>query len=63
MVLLVSAVSFLAKNLTDFFIVVSFIGGYMLISSTDAIVAPSIFNSNSSILYLKSDAWTIETHE
>ena len=50
MVLLVVAVSFIAKNLTDFLIVESFIEGYMLIASTDAIVTSSLFTSSSSCL-------------
>ena len=43
MIFLVAAVIFLANNLTSFFIVESFIDGYMLIASTDDIVALSLF--------------------
>ena len=46
MVLLVAAVRFLAKNITDFLIVASLIEGYMLIASTDAIATPFLFISN-----------------
>ena len=59
MVFLVAAVSFLAKNLTSFLIVGSFIDGYMLIASTDAIVTLSLFIFISSSLSFRSDAWTI----
>ena len=43
MVFLVVAVSFLAKNLTAFWIVDSFIDRHMLLASTDAIVIMSLF--------------------
>ena len=43
MVFLVAAISFIAKNLTEFLIVEIFIEGYMLIASTDAIVTSSLF--------------------
>ena len=56
---LVVAVSFIAKNLTEFLIVESFIEGYMLIASTDAIVTLSLFTSSSPSLSFRSDAWTI----
>ena len=60
---LVAVVSFLAKNLTVFLIVEILIKGYTLISSTEAIVISSLFNSSSSGLYFRSDAWTMETRE
>ena len=56
---LVYAVSPLVKNLTAFLIVESFIEGYMLIASTDAIVTPYVFIFNSSILFCRSYAWTM----
>ena len=59
MVFLVAAVIFLAKNLTAFLIVESFIEGYMLIASTDTIATSSLFTSSSSSLSFRSDAWTI----
>ena len=63
MVFLVAAVSFLSKNITSFFIFGSFIEGFMLISSTDAIVTLSLLIFNYSSLYFRSDAWTTETRE
>ena len=57
MVLLVAAVSFLAKNLTTFLTVESFIEGCILIASTDAIVSLSLFTSSSSSLSFRSYAW------
>ena len=63
MILLVAAVSFLAKNLTEFLIFESLIEGYMLIESTDAIVTSSLFTSSSSSLSLRSDDWTIGARE
>ena len=62
-VFLVSLLSFLAKNLTAFLIVASFIDGYMLIASTDAIVNSSIYNPSSSSRSFQSEAWTMEYHE
>ena len=59
MVFLVSTVSFIAKNITAFLIVESFIEGYMLIASTDTIATSSLFTSSSSSLSFRSDAWTI----
>ena len=50
MVFLVASVSFLAKNLTSFLIVDSFIDKYMLIAPIDAIVTLSLFNFSSSSL-------------
>ena len=50
MVFLVATVSFIAQNITAFLIVESFIEGYMLIASTDAIVTLSLFTSSSSDL-------------
>ena len=61
-VLLVAVVSFLAKNLTAFFIVESLIEGYMLIASNEAIVIFSFFNTSSSSLYFRLDAWTMDMH-
>ena len=63
MVLLVAAVSFLAKNPTAFLIIESFIGGYMLIESTDTIVTLSLFTSIYSSIYFRSDTLTMETRE
>ena len=63
MVFLVSLVSFLVKYLTDFLIVASFIDGYMLIASTDAIVTSSLFTPNYSIISFRPEAWTMESHE
>ena len=63
MVFLVAAVSFLAKNITAFLIVESFIDGYMLIASTDAIVASSLFTFSSSSHSFRSDDSTMETRE
>ena len=60
MVYLVSAVSFLAKNITAFLIVESFMDGYILIASTDAIVTSSLFISNSPSLSFRLDAWTMK---
>ena len=60
MFFLVSLVSFLAKYITAFLIIAGFIDGYMLIASTDAIVTSSLFTSNSSIIYFRSEAWTME---
>ena len=47
MVFLVTAMSFIAKNPTDFLILGSLIEGYMLIASTDVIVTLSILTSSS----------------
>ena len=63
MVFLVSAVSFLAKNITAFLVVLSLIDGYIFFASPDAIVALSLSIFNSSSLYSRSDAWTMETRE
>ena len=61
MVLLVAAVSFIAKNLTTFLIVKIFSNRYILISSTEAIVTLSLFFSfSSSGISFRSDAWTME---
>ena len=60
-VLLFAAVIFLAKHFTTFLTVGSLIEGYMLIVSTDAIVNSSLFNSSSSSISFRSDAWTMET--
>ena len=62
-VFLVAAVIPLEKNITAFLIVASFIEGYILTSSTDAIVALYLFISNYSILSFRSDAWKMMTHE
>ena len=63
MVLLVAAVIFLAKNLTAFFIVESFIEGYMLIASNEATINLSLFTSSFLSLSFRSDAWTMEARE
>ena len=63
MVLLVSAVSLLAENLTAFLIDNIFIDGYMLISSTDAIATLSILIFSFSSLYFRSYAWKMEKRE
>ena len=63
MVFLVAAVSFLAKNLTDFLIVASLIEGYMLIAFSDAIVTPSLFNSDYSSISFRSYDWIMDTRE
>ena len=63
MVFLVSEGSFLAKNITAFFIVDISIEGYMLIASTDAIVTFSLFSYNSSSISFRSDAWRVESRE
>ena len=63
MVFLVSAVSFLPKNLTDFLVVVSLIDGYMLIASTKSIFTLSLYIFSSSSLSFRSDAWTMEMRE
>ena len=60
-VFLVAAVSFLVNNFTAFLIVDSFIDEYMLIASTGAIVTLYICIFSSSSLYVRSDAWTMET--
>ena len=57
MVFLVAAVSFIANNLTAFFIVESCIEGYTLIASNNAIANLSIFTSISSSLSFRSYAW------
>ena len=62
-VFLVSLVSFLAKNLTAFFILASMIEGYILIASTDAIIASYFFNTVSSSVSFRSDTWTMELRE
>ena len=51
---LVAAVIFIEKNVTAFLIVASLIDRYMIISSTDAIVAPYLFISNSSSISFRS---------
>ena len=61
--LLVSAVSFLAKHLTDFLIVGGFIEGYMLIASTDAIVTLCLFTFSSSSLSLRLYDRTMEKRD
>ena len=43
MAFLVDEVSFIANDLTSFIIVDILVEGYMLIASTDAIVAPSLY--------------------
>ena len=58
---LVAFVIFLAKNLTTVLIFEILIEGYMLIVSTDAIVNSSLFNSSSSSISFRLDAWTMET--
>ena len=63
MVFLVAVVNFLANNLTAFLIVESLVEGYMLIALTEDIVISSLFNSSSSSLSFKSDAWIMETRE
>ena len=63
MVFLVSAVSFLAKYLVAFPIVVSLMDGYMLIASTDVIVTSSLFTFNSSSISFRSEEWMMETRE
>ena len=60
MVFLVAAVSFFAKNFTDFLIVDICIDGYMLIALTDAIVTLSLFIFSSSSVSFWSDSWTME---
>ena len=59
-VFLVSLVSVLEKYLTAFLIVASLIEGYILITSTDAIVTPSFFNPISSSVSFRPGAWTME---
>ena len=61
--MLVPAVNCLAKNLTEFLVVVILIEGYMVIASTDVIVTPYLFNSNFSGLSFGSDDCTMETRE
>ena len=61
--LLVAAVSFIAKNLTSFLTVASFTEGYILIASTDDIVTLSLFISNYSIISFRFDAWRMDMHE
>ena len=61
-VFLVSLVSFLAKYLTTFIIVTSFIDGYMLIACTDVIVTSSLSTPSSLILSFRSEAWKMESH-
>ena len=63
MVFLVAALSFIAKNLTEFLIVESFIEGYMVIASTDAISTLYLFTLSSSSISLMLDAWTIEKRQ
>ena len=63
MIFLVAVVSYLTKNITAILIVESFIDGYMLIASTDAIVTSSLFNSSSSGISFRLYAWTMETRE
>ena len=61
--LLVAAVIFLAKNLTDFLIVASLIERYMLTACTSDIVTVSLFNSNYSSISFSLDACTMATRE
>ena len=63
MVFLVAAVSFLGDNITDFFIVVILIDRYTIIASNESIFTSSIFIFGSSSIYLRMDAWTMETCE
>ena len=58
-VFLASLVRFLAKNITTFFIVASFIDGYVFIASTDAIVTYCYLNRNYSNVSFRLDAWTM----
>ena len=60
---LVSLVILIANYLTAFLIVAILIDVYMLIASTDAVVTSSLFSSNSSSLYFRSEAWTMESRE
>ena len=60
-VFLVSLVSFLVEYLTPFLIVASFIDGYMLIASTDAILTSSLFKPRYSSLSFRSEDWTVES--
>ena len=53
--------NFSCKKLTSFLIVESFMEGYMLISSTDAIVTLYLFTFSSSSISFRLDAWTMET--
>ena len=63
MVFLVSVVSFLAENFTAFLIVASLMDGYILITSTDAIVTYFFITLNSSSIYFRSGAWMMEIRE
>ena len=62
-IFLVTAVCFLANNLTDFLIFESFIDRYMLVVLTYTIVTLSLFIFSSSSLSFNSDAWMMETRE
>ena len=63
MFFLVAAVSFLAKNITAFLSVESFIEGYMLIASTDDIVTSYLFTFSYSSISFRSVAWTMKMRE
>ena len=63
MIYLVSVVSSLEYNITAFLIVESFIKGLMLITSTDAIVTPSLFTYSFSSLSFRLYAWMIEIYD
>ena len=62
-IFLVAAVDFQEEKFTAFMIVASLIDGYMLTQSTDAIVTVSLFISNGSSLYFRSDAWTMAKYQ
>ena len=55
-VFLVNDVSIFVKNITAFLVVAGLIEGYMLITSTDAIVSSSLFIPNYISISFRSDA-------
>ena len=62
-VFLVSLVSVLEKYLTAFLIVASLIEGYILTTSTKAIITSSLFDPIYSSVSFGSEAWTMEFRE
>ena len=63
MVFLIAVVIFPANNITVFIIIETFIKGYMLIASTDAVVTLTLFTFSSPSLYFRSDSQSIEKHD
>ena len=63
MVFFIAAVIFIGNIISSFLSFDSLIEDYMIIASTDGISTLSIFNSISSSISFRSDAWTIKTRE